>query len=163
MKAKQTPEEKIRALYGDVYLDTPATAVYTDSSCYNNGKGDARAGAGVFWGENNPYNQALCVPGPLQSNNRGEIYAVLRAVLHADPRRGINETRHVDEHSRSTRTRVIRNMCYWAGTNADLGWKCINNGDILRDMVKLLAGRLAPTRFAWIAAHTGNVRGDILL
>ncbi|KAJ7709560.1 ribonuclease H-like domain-containing protein, partial [Mycena rosella] len=151
MASKQTSAEKIEALYGKVLINTPPIMVYTDGSCYNNGKPDARAGAGIIWGDNSPQNQALRVPSPGQSNNCGEIYAVLSAVLHANPSR----TLHIYTDSEY----VIRHACYWAGTNADLGWNCAN-GDILRDLILLLAERHAPTRFIWIPAHTGNVRGD---
>ncbi|KAJ7137720.1 ribonuclease H-like domain-containing protein, partial [Mycena epipterygia] len=151
MATKQTPQEKTAALYGGVYVNTASSTVYTDGSCFNNGKPNARAGAGIFWGENSPRNQALRVPGPEQSNNRGEIYAVLEAVLQADPRRTLDI--YTDSEY------VIRHVCYWAGTNADLGWTCIN-GDMLRDLVMLLRARHAPTRLIWIPAHTGNKRGD---
>ncbi|KAF5384187.1 hypothetical protein D9615_003128 [Tricholomella constricta] len=40
-----------------------------------------------------------------------------------------------------------------------MGWDR-PNGDLLQDMVKLLAARLAPTRFVWIKGHSGNERGD---
>ncbi|KAJ7159832.1 ribonuclease H-like domain-containing protein, partial [Mycena crocata] len=151
MASKQTPAEKTVALYGAVYKDTPSVTVYTDGSCFNNGRVNARAGAGIFWGENSPKNQALRVPGPDQSNNRGEVYAVLKAVLQADPERTLNV--YTDSEY------VIRHVCYWAGSNADLGWTCAN-GDMLRDLVMLLAARHAPTRFIWVPAHTGNMRNE---
>jgi len=51
--------------------------VYTDGSCINNGQEDAQAGSGIWYGENNPRNKALKVPGKAQSNQTGELYAVL--------------------------------------------------------------------------------------
>lgn len=40
----------LQRLYGAVSHNTPEVQVYTDGSCYNNGKPNAAAGAGVFWG-----------------------------------------------------------------------------------------------------------------
>jgi len=51
--------------------------VYTDGSCINNGQEDAQAGSGIWYGENDPRNKALKVPGKAQSNQTGELYAVL--------------------------------------------------------------------------------------
>lgn len=50
--------------------------VYTDGSGLGNGMRGAVAGAGVFWGgtgEAAKNNLAERVPGPLQTNNRGEL------------------------------------------------------------------------------------------
>lgn len=50
--------------------------VYTDGSGLSNGQYGARAGAGVYWGsvgEASRHNLAERVPGPLQTNNRGEL------------------------------------------------------------------------------------------
>ena len=37
--------------------------VYTDGACSNNGRSGARAGAGVYWGENHPDNVSTPVQG----------------------------------------------------------------------------------------------------
>ncbi|CAG8639727.1 4697_t:CDS:2, partial [Scutellospora calospora] len=54
--------------------------VWTDGCCENNGKKDARAGIGVYWSERNPLNLSERLPGYLQTNNRAEIFAVIRAI-----------------------------------------------------------------------------------
>ena len=51
--------------------------VYTDGSCTNNGKLDARCGSGIWLGEGNQHNKALRIPGVNQSNQVGEIAAVV--------------------------------------------------------------------------------------
>lgn len=53
--------------------------VYTDGACSNNGKPDAKAGYGIFFGNDNPYN----VSEPLRdgpTNQRAEMTAVLEAM-----------------------------------------------------------------------------------
>ena len=52
--------------------------IYTDGACAHNGKAYARAGAGVYFGDNDPRNRSERVHGK-QSNNTGEITAVLLA------------------------------------------------------------------------------------
>ncbi|KAF8071545.1 ribonuclease H-like domain-containing protein, partial [Lyophyllum atratum] len=148
----ETPEQARSTLYGPVSFSTPELQVYTDGSCFNNGRADAVAGSGVYWGKGSGKNKSLRVPGPYrQTNNRGEIYAVIHALLDADPRRNLQIVTDSEL--------VIREACYWAPQHAQLGWDC-PNGDLLKDMVRLLAARMAPTRFVWVKGHSGNEWGD---
>jgi ribonuclease HI len=57
--------------------------IYTDGSCLNNGKISAKAGTGIWISENNPLNKALKIPGPHQTNQVGEIAAVVAALQMA--------------------------------------------------------------------------------
>jgi ribonuclease HI len=50
--------------------------VYTDGACINNGKANAVAGIGIYFGENDPRNVSQRVVGK-QSNNTGELGAFL--------------------------------------------------------------------------------------
>ncbi|KAK0452738.1 uncharacterized protein EV420DRAFT_1223420, partial [Desarmillaria tabescens] len=52
------------------------SVAYTDGSAYNNGTAEARAGAGVWFGDNDERNISIRLPGPHQTNNSGEIRAV---------------------------------------------------------------------------------------
>ncbi|GFZ42549.1 hypothetical protein JCM24511_00265 [Saitozyma sp. JCM 24511] len=57
--------------------------VYTDGSGLDNGKPSARAGMGVWWGSHGEAEErglAERVPGKLQTNNRGELLSVIRAL-----------------------------------------------------------------------------------
>ncbi|KAH9852907.1 hypothetical protein C2E23DRAFT_703320, partial [Lenzites betulinus] len=60
-------------------LECESTVVYTDGSCDENGASDARAGAGIWFGEGDERNAALRVPGGCQTNQAAEAYAVLAA------------------------------------------------------------------------------------
>ncbi|EGT42736.1 hypothetical protein CAEBREN_11718 [Caenorhabditis brenneri] len=53
--------------------------VFTDGSCRNQGKSTAKAGFGVFWGDDHPNNHSGKVDG-LQDNNRAELYAACHAI-----------------------------------------------------------------------------------
>ncbi|KAH9180214.1 hypothetical protein EDB89DRAFT_1840145 [Lactarius sanguifluus] len=53
--------------------------VYTDGSCMKNGKNDASCGSGIWISDDHPQNRAVKVPGPFQSNQIGELVAVIAA------------------------------------------------------------------------------------
>ena len=54
--------------------------VYTDGSCVSNGMAEARAGSGVWYRTDDPRNVAIRVPGTRQSNQIGELLAVLHTI-----------------------------------------------------------------------------------
>jgi ribonuclease HI len=56
----------------------PDIIIYTDGSCISNGKSDAKAGLGVYFGLNDPRNISEQVQGK-QSNNTAELGALIRA------------------------------------------------------------------------------------
>ena len=62
------------------YLDHVEMKVYIDGSCINIGKANAQCGSGVWIEKDHPLNMALRVPGPSQSNQVGELAAVIAAV-----------------------------------------------------------------------------------
>jgi ribonuclease HI len=77
-----SPAERLSRLYGHPNTSLKTIEVYTDGSCHENGTEKARAGSGIYWGPNSPKFLAIRVPGS-QTNDRGEVYAVLQALLMA--------------------------------------------------------------------------------
>jgi len=63
----------------DLFQKKSEFKVYTDGSCINNGKKDAKAGMGVYFGENDFRNVSKPVSGK-QTNNTAELGAILEAV-----------------------------------------------------------------------------------
>ena len=53
--------------------------VYVDGACINNGSAEAKAGYGVYFGEDDPRNEYNTVKGK-QTNNTGELTAFIRAL-----------------------------------------------------------------------------------
>ncbi len=53
--------------------------VYTDGACSNNGKKNARAGFGVYFGKDDPRNVSEAYNGP-QTNNVAELLAIIKAL-----------------------------------------------------------------------------------
>src|SRR5260370_42530167 len=60
-------------------------SVYTNGACYNNGKLNAKCGSGIWFAPDNPRNAAIRVPGPHQSNQVGEIVAIIEAISTTPP------------------------------------------------------------------------------
>lgn len=66
-----------------IIIPNEEITVYTDGSCINNGKENAQCGSGIWFDEESEHNCALKIPGPEQSNQIGEIAAVIAALEKA--------------------------------------------------------------------------------
>jgi len=60
----------------DYKKDIVETYVYCDGSCINNGKPNAKAGIGVYFGDNDPRNVSESISG--NTNNIAELTAMIR-------------------------------------------------------------------------------------
>ncbi|TKR77050.1 hypothetical protein L596_018098 [Steinernema carpocapsae] len=60
--------------------------VYTDGACSSNGRKNARAGYGVYWGDDHPDNVSKPLEGSVATNNRAELQAVVVACSRLWPR-----------------------------------------------------------------------------
>lgn len=68
----------------DSSIDNDELVIYTDGACYLNGKEDAQAAIGVWFGVGHPLNVSQVVPlTQKQSNNTAEIQAAIEAVAQA--------------------------------------------------------------------------------
>src|SRR3990167_10471637 len=56
------------------------TRVFIDGCCFGNGTSNAKAGIGVYFGEGDQRNLAEPLAGNLQTNQRAEISAAIRAL-----------------------------------------------------------------------------------
>ncbi|KAJ7263169.1 hypothetical protein B0H12DRAFT_987082, partial [Mycena haematopus] len=153
MASKQSAAQMLQSLYGKVYIETPYAHVYMQGACKDSGTANAKAVGAVFWGETANTNCAHVVPGPHPlTNNRAAIYAALLAVKSSNPEISLMIFTNSDY--------VIRHACYWAGKNSQIGWSDIPNGDLLKDLVMLLAWRQAPTRFVRTEHGVKNLRAE---
>ncbi|KAJ6457442.1 hypothetical protein C8R47DRAFT_995709, partial [Mycena vitilis] len=152
MASRQNSAEMLRNLYGNVYVQTAYSQVYVHGCCKKTGTSGAAAVGSVFWGETSNLNCAHFVPGPEPpTSNRAAIYAVLLAVQEANP----DASLMIFTSSEYT----IRQLCYWAGKNSQIGWSC-PNGDLLKDLTVMLRNRRAPTRFVRTERDVKNSRAE---
>ncbi|KAJ6569210.1 ribonuclease H-like domain-containing protein, partial [Mycena capillaripes] len=150
LNSKLTTEQKLTKLFGPVTATSNPIEVYVDGSCLNNGRDNATAGAGIYWGPNHPWNEAIRVPDA-QTNNRGEVYAILRALQRAHP----NKTLHIWSDSEY----AMETIATRAPDEASCGWKC-THGDLFNDIVHLINARHAPVVFVQVRGHSGNKHND---
>ena len=92
--------------------------VFTDGACPNNGKGGARAGIGVWWNHGHKLNVSERVKGEKQTNNVGEIQAIVRAIVLAIEMKSIKKLQ-VNTDSEFTINSVTKWMPGWKKK----GWK----------------------------------------
>ncbi|KAF9505408.1 hypothetical protein BS47DRAFT_1434309 [Hydnum rufescens UP504] len=122
--------------------------VYTDGSCFNNGDENAQAGCGIWYGPDDIRNTSLKVQGDAQSNQIGEILAVLHAAQACPP----HCTLHIKSDSKYTISMLTVNLqpC------EDRGWINIKNKEALKATVACLRSRSSPTTLQWIKGHNGD-------
>lgn len=125
--------------------------VYTDGSCENNGSTNAKSGAGIWAGDTHPLNRAIRVPGPHQSNQIGELAAIL-VTLQISPKTAdltiITDSQY-----------AIKALNHSLHSCEDAGWTNTQNAIWIEAAAYHLRSRNAPTCFKWVKGHTGE-RGN---
>ena len=128
------------------------TVVYTDGACVRNGKEGARAGVGVYFGEGDERNVSEPLEGEMQTNQRAELTAALRALQVVPREEG------VELYSDSMYT--VNAMTVWRRAWRASGWaKRLVNYDLFRALDAVLEEREArnvSTLCKYIRAHAGH-------
>ncbi|EJD47525.1 ribonuclease H-like protein, partial [Auricularia subglabra TFB-10046 SS5] len=143
-------------LFGYAVASSAIVEAYTDGSCLNNGGPNAASGSGIYWGERNALNCAARVPGPGQTNNHGELYAIFLALRDAA----------LDKSFRITSdSEYAINAATWnAPRTAANSWQ-FPNGDVIMLIVSRIQLRQAQVRFSYTKGHsqcTPNEEADRL-
>lgn len=114
--------------------------VYTDGSCLGNGQGhdSVVAGAGAWFGRDDPRNVSCAVPGK-QTNNRAEIYAVFKAL---------------EQCATQSRVAVLIDSRTAMQGIAKPPSKRKTNQDLLK-LVDQMAAKMAAVRYVKVKAHSG--------
>ncbi|KAJ3022499.1 hypothetical protein HKX48_006041 [Thoreauomyces humboldtii] len=149
----------------------PPLFVFTDGSCLGNGRASAKAGIGVYFGEEDPRNISERLPGTPQTNNRAELLAVIRAIRAAYP--GSNPN-HPDlprrlvvySDSQYMRDGISKWLPGWKRKN----WKTSTGSDVknkdLWVQLEFLKDRFKDRiEFVYVPAHSnvpGNESADAL-
>ena len=121
--------------------------LYTDGACMNNGKRNAMCSGGVWAGHGNPLNTAIRVPGHAQSNQVGEIAAIIVAaslVPLSQPLEIISDSKYAIEG-------LTKHLQSWENQ----GWIGVKNAPFFKRAAYLLRRRTAPTIFKWVKGHDG--------
>jgi ribonuclease HI len=125
--------------------------IYTDGSCVNNGKSDAQAGIGVYFGLNDPRNLSKRVIGK-QTNNTAELSA-------------ISEVYNIVESDILTNKRIIicsdsqyaiRCVTSYGKKNSENNWsENIPNKELVKHVYDLYK-QFPNVGFLYVPAHTGK-------
>jgi len=139
-----TPEESDR------------TVCYSDGSSIGNGTPTARAGVGVWFGENDARNVCEPLAGDRQTNQRAEIQAAIRAL----------EVGGCNLEIRTDSRYVVRAATEWiprAGGWLERDFEGVANADLFRRLWELVETHRP--RFMHVPGHAnvaGNERADAL-
>ncbi|TFK56225.1 ribonuclease H-like protein, partial [Heliocybe sulcata] len=134
-----------------------AVHAFTDGACLDNGSVNARAGSGVFFGPNDHRNISSRLLDSFNTNNAGEIAAVLLLTKAVDSFAPI----HFESDSRLVVNGLARDYRDWEDRN----YVGVRNAALWRPLVAALRARSAPTTFSWIKGHAnlpGNIKADAL-
>jgi len=135
------------------------TEVYTDGACPNNGRGGARAGVGVYWGDHHPLNYSSRVEGDMQTNNVAEIQAAVVAIRQAVTAGRDKLIIHTDSEY------LINCVTKWMQGWKKRGWKTASgqvakNKEDLEKLDKLLlANKGLAIRWNHVRGHS-NIPGN---
>lgn len=130
--------------------------IYTDGSSLANGRKGARAGLGVYFGENDPRNLAEKLLGE-QTNQRAELMAMLRA-LESVP---ATQTVRIYSDSRYS----IKCVTEWPIGWIEKNWKTADGGNVKNcDIIQPILNKIdertkvgGNTYFQWVKGHSTNV------
>jgi ribonuclease HI len=129
----------------------PDYYVYTDGACLNNGKINAIAGIGIFFGVDDPRNISTKIDGN-QTNNAAELYAILKtySIIKEDIQNGKKITIVSDSQY------AIRCVTSYGENCNKMGWIAdIPNKELVKS-VYLTYKDKCNINFIYIQAHTNN-------
>ena len=125
--------------------------VYTDGACINNGKPNAKAGMGIYFGEGDTRNVSKCVTGK-QSNNTAELGAFIE--LYSIIKQEIEHGEDITVFSDSIY--AIRCVGEYGKKCEKTSWtKDIPNKELVKEAYELYKNT-PNVIFKYIAAHTGK-------
>ena len=133
--------------------------VYADGSALSNGRFEARAGAGVYFGEGDTRNQSerLLAHEP-QTNQRAELFAAFLALRHAGEDQKPLEIRTDSKY-------VITGVTEWMFTWKWNGWKTANGGAVLHQDLwiaidQLIQERAGKVNWRHVKGHSNEPGND---
>ncbi|CAO4370646.1 unnamed protein product [Caenorhabditis nigoni] len=138
-----------------------APVVYTDGACSKNGTAKARAGWGVYWGEDSEDNEFGPVYGTA-TNNRGELIAVEKALEKAIEKGLTKLVVKTDSNL------LVQSINIWIHGWKRKGWKTATGSDVLNKDVLVKIDNLRQklkVKFMHVRGHAGvdgNEKADEL-
>ncbi|SPO26058.1 related to Ribonuclease H [Ustilago trichophora] len=138
------------------------TVAYCDGSSIGNGKAHARAGWGVFFDDPSLHhlNESRRLPGPLQTNNRAELMAIIRAIQLCP-----NDGRElvIMSDSRYSMDAVTKWLPGWKkrGWTTSTGGE-VQNRDLIEELERELGQRYPHPKLEYVKGHAGIDGNEIV-
>ncbi|XP_012175914.1 ribonuclease H1 isoform X1 [Bombus terrestris] len=144
--------DKVNDLTQNFIVDSDGFVnVYTDGACSANGRENAKAGIGVWFGDNHPLNVSEAVVGRA-TNNNAEINAVTVAARQAR-KAGIKNLK-INTDSQF----LINCIKYWMPSWKEKGWVTSNNKPVInKNELIEMEEALKPLNVVWnhVNGHVG--------
>jgi len=136
----------------DNIVFNPEYYVYTDGACSNNGRDNALAGIGIFFGINDNRNISKKIEGK-QTNNTAELIAIIETyyIIENDILNGKNITIVSDSEYAIKCVSSYGEKCYKKGWNVD-----IPNKELVKTAYEIYKDK-QNIKFIHIKAHTHNI------
>ena len=125
----------------------PDTEVYTDGSCIRNGQESARAGSGIWYGLNDARNTSIRITGPEQSNQMGELIAILHVIKTHPPDAALT----IKSDSKYAIEGLTKHLESWENT----GWTGVRHAEVFKCITAWMRHRSNVTKFIWVKGHSG--------
>lgn len=113
---------------------------------------DASAGAGIWVQDGHYLNAAIRVPGASQTNQTGELAAIVAALIEAHPLAPLKFVTD-SKYAIDGLTRHLRHC-------ENNGWADVRNAEWFQAAAFRLRYRAAPTIFLWTKGHSGNAGNE---
>ena len=135
------------------YKEEPDYYIYTDGACSNNGKTNAIAGIGIYFGENDSRNLSEKIVEGKQTNNIAELTAILRAytIIENDIILGKHIAIVTDSEYAMKCVSSYGEKCHKEGWKKD-----IPNKDLVKKVYELYHDKREFIQFIHIKAHTSQ-------
>jgi ribonuclease HI len=162
-KRKQNINKKKQTmLLNDLTITKDRIVVFTDGTCELNGSFEAKAGIGIYWPNSEYENLSELLPGKIQTNNRAEIYAIIRAIEMCLDKEKMLEIKTDSMY-------VVNAYNLWISKWIENDWKRDNgkpvlNRDLFERMIKLIDSRKR-ILITYVKGHSGihgNIEADRL-
>ena len=148
--------------------------ICTDGACINNGKPDALAGVGVFFGKNDSRNISIPLEGKVQTNNRAELTAFIIALEHGIQYMMNQNDKNTQVLIQSDSSYCVNGFQSWIFGWAQNDWmkrsddQPVLNQDLWKqvwELKKNIVPILGTIQVEWVRghnAHEGNEAADLL-
>lgn len=155
----ETVSKKVLSSSKTKETDIPVTIYIDGASSNNQNQALAKAGVGVWFGDNDLRNVSEKLQGPQQTNNRAELTAAIRALEIV---RGDN----VNVRIFSDSNYVVKGVNEWLEGWKKKNYNKVQNVDLWKKLDELLQERSSSkTEFIWVKGHStvyGNIQADKL-